>query len=410
MKWLTYLLVLASLGANASDIDFKLKKVIEIYGLTGFDCNAVQNNNKDLTALGEALFESKLLSGGNDTSCSTCHLKDLNRVDGLPLSVGVGGSGEGEARLKDGKGIIVPRNSFTLVGRGHKDYKTYFWDGKVEQEQGRLVSIIGDDVSKGFDSPLALAAVLPILARDEFLGLLSESTSNEMVSIDDSYYEERYKHASKFLNRKILNSQGQDWEELKTKFVESGIEIEKIQLSDIGNAISSFLINKENCIQNNWSKYIKGDTNALNTAQKQGAFLFYGKGRCASCHSGDLLSDFKFHSIATPQGQFGVSVDGQDLGRSEISLKYGDRFKFKTPSLLDVSSTKPYGHNGIFNSLDEVVLFHLNPIPFFKDRDMSKDELYNYGRILASRSELLSYIEIFDEEEFQNLLEFLKTL
>ncbi|WP_404389828.1 hypothetical protein [Pseudoalteromonas phenolica] len=139
-------------------------------------------------------------------------------------------------------------------------------------------------------------------------------------------------------------------------------------------------------------------------------FLFYGKGRCAACHSGDLLSDFKFHSIATPQGKFGVSVDGQDLGRSEISLRYGDRFKFKTPSLLDVSNTKPYGHNGVFNSLDGVVLFHLNPIPFFKDRDMSKGELYNYGRILASRSELLSYIEIFDEEEFQNLLEFLKTL
>ena len=261
MKLLTCLLVLVSLGANASDIDFKLKKVIEIYGLKGFDCNVVQNNNKELAVLGEALFESKLLSGGNDTSCSTCHIKELNRIDGLPLSIGVGGSGEGEARLEHGKGIIVPRNSFTFVGRGHKDYKAYFWDGKVEQEQGGLVSIIGDDVSKGFDSALALAAVLPILARDEFLGLLSESTRNEMVSIDDSYYEERYNHASKFLNRKISNSQGRDWEELRTKFVESGIEIQKIQLSDIGNAISSFLINKENCIQNNWSKYIKGDTN-----------------------------------------------------------------------------------------------------------------------------------------------------
>jgi len=410
MKWFTFLLVVFSINVNASDIDFKLSKVIEIYDLSGFDCKAVQNNEKELSQLGEALFESKLLSGGNDTSCSTCHLKELNRVDGLPLSVGVGGSGEGEARLKDGKGIIVPRNSFTLVGRGHKDYKTYFWDGKVEQEKERLVSIIGDDVSKGFHSPLAVAAVLPILARDEFLGLLSDSSNNEMVSIDDSYYEERYIDASKFLNQKISNSQGKDWEELRSKFVEGGINIKDIELSDIGNAISSFLIDKESCIENNWSKYIKGDKAALTTQQKQGAFLFYGKGRCASCHSGDLLSDFKFHSIAIPQGKFGVSVDGQDLGRSEISLKYEDRFKFKTPSLLDVSMTKPYGHNGVFESLDEVVLFHLNPIPFFKNKDMSEEDLYNYGRVLSSRSDVLSYIDIFKEEEFRDLLEFLKSL
>lgn len=395
---------------SASDIDFKLQKVIEIYGLQGFDCKAVQENDPSLSSLGEMLFESTLLSGGNDTSCSTCHLKELDRVDGLSVSIGVGGSGEGIERLIEGNGIIVPRNSFTLVGRGHKDYSTYFWDGKVQSEGNRLVSIIGDDKSKGFHSPLSVAAVLPLLARDEFLGILSESENNGMESINDTYYEMRYMTASKVLQQKILEKNGKGWDELRAKFIESKLDLKKLELSSIGNALASFLIQKESCVKNKWSKYIQGEHDALTQIEKEGAYIFYGKGRCASCHSGDLLSDFKFHSIGVPQGDVGVSIYGQDLGRSEISLKEEDRFKFKTPSLLKVSKTKPYGHNGVFEKLDDVVLFHLNPIPFFKDKKWSKKDYFNYGRVLSSRSEMLSYIEVLTEDDFNHLLSFLETL
>jgi len=410
MRIILIILIVFSNYVSASDIDFKLQKVIEIYGLQGFDCKAVQESDPSLSSLGEMLFESKLLSGGNDTSCSTCHLKDLTRVDGLSVSIGVGGSGEGIERLMEGNGIIVPRNSFTLLGRGHKDYSTYFWDGKVQNEANRLVSIIGDGESEGFHSPLSVAAVLPILARDEFLGLLSESKNNGMESIDSSYYEMRYQTASKALQKRILETNGKSWDELRAKFIESKLDLNKLELSNIGNAIASFLIEKESCIKNQWSKYIQGDHDALSETEKEGAYVFYGKGRCASCHSGDLLSDFKFHSIGVPQGDVGVSIYGQDLGRSEISLKDEDRFKFKTPSLLKISKTKPYAHNGVFEQLDDVVLFHLNPIPFFKDKKWSKKDYFNYGRVLSSRSDMLSYIDVLTEEDFNHLLSFLETL
>ncbi|WP_303049214.1 MULTISPECIES: His-Xaa-Ser system-associated MauG-like protein [Alteromonadaceae] len=407
---LCILLFFISNNCLSSSIDFKLDKVIEIYKLNGFDCKATQPHNKKLTALGKELFDSTLLSGGNDTSCSTCHLAQRHRTDGLSLAIGVGGKGEGTERLLEGNGIIVPRNAFTFSGRGHKDYVTYFWDGKVEVQSKKIVNILGNMTDKGFDSPFAMATILPILARDEFLGLLDYSKSNEMVAIDDSYYEARYDHASQFLKDKIKNSKGSKWDELRNLFIKSSIDLEKLELSHLGNAISSFLIETENCFESKWSHYIKGDKTALNELQKKGAYLFYGKGRCASCHSGDLLSDFKFHSIAVPQGKFGFSIDGQDLGRSEISLRYEDRFKFKTPSLLNVINTPPYGHNGIFNTLDEVILFHLNPVPFFSMYEYSEDEIYNYGRVLSSRSQLLSHIEIFTEEEVNQLVEFVKTL
>ena len=410
MRILLTILIVFSNYVSASDIDFKLQKVIEIYRLQGFDCKAVQESDPSLSSLGEMLFESTLLSGGNDTSCSTCHLKELDRVDGLSVSIGVGGSGEGIERIIEGNGIIVPRNSFNFLGRGHKDYSTYFWDGNVQNEKNRLVSIIGDDKSKGFHSPLSVAAVLPLLARDEFLGVLSESENNGMESINDMYYEMRYKAASKVLQQKILEKNGKGWDELRAKFIESKIDLNKFELSSIGNAIASFLIQKESCVKNKWSKYIQGEHDALTQVEKEGAYIFYGKGRCASCHSGDLLSDFKFHSIGVPQGDVGVSISGQDLGRAEISLKEEDRFKFKTPSLLKVSKTKPYGHNGVFEKLDDVVLFHLNPIPFFKDKKWSKKDYFNYGRVLSSGAEMLSYIDVLTEEDFNHLLSFLETL
>lgn len=406
------LLVLLMFVGNASsnDLDFKLEKVIEVYGLKGFDCKAVQPFDRRLSDLGDELFNSKLLSGGQDTSCSTCHIKELNRVDGLPISVGVGGKGEGIERLIEGKGILVPRNVFTFIGRGHKNYDTYFWDGRVQALNDETISVIGKEGTKGFNSPLAVASILPILARDEFLGLLEEQDENKMMDLDERYYEDRYLFGSDYLKTKIANSEGKNWEALREHFNSAGIDPKNVALSDIGNAIASFIIVEENCIKNGWTKYIEGDKKALTNAQKRGAFLFYGKGRCASCHSGDLLSDFDFHSIATPQGEFGFSIDGQDLGRSEVTLKTGDRFKFKTPSLLGVAKTKPYGHNGTFNTLDEVVLFHLNPIPYFKDKELSKKEFFNYGRVLSSRSEVLSYIDIFTEEEFRELVNFLDAL
>lgn len=410
MKKITFFLLLFIFTCNASTLDYKLDKVIEIYQLKGFDCKTTQQHDPKLASLGDTLFNSKLLSGGNDTSCSTCHIADKHRVDGLPISIGVGGDGEGIERLKDGNGILVPRNSFTFTGRGHLDYDNYFWDGKVQVQQDKIINILGDMSDKGFHSPFAMASVLPLLARDEFLGLLDYAKTNKMISIDDSYYEARYEHATQILRDKIAYSKGDEWLFLKEQFKKSNINLNNLELSDIGNAISSFLIQTENCINSRWSAYIKDDKKALNQKQKAGAFIFYGKGRCASCHSGDLLTDLKFHSIALPQGQFGFSIDGQDLGRAEISLNHEDRFKFKTPSLLNVKNTAPYGHNGLFPTIKDIVLFHLNPILFLKEYTFSDNEKYNYGRVLSSRSKVLSHIELFNDDEVSKLVAFLETL
>ena len=37
-------------------------------------------------------------------------------------------------------------------------------------------------------------------------------------------------------------------------------------------------------------------------------------------------------------------------------------FKFRTPSLRNVTATGPWGHSGAYTSLEEVIRHHLNPV------------------------------------------------
>ncbi|MCG9761830.1 His-Xaa-Ser system-associated MauG-like protein [Pseudoalteromonas sp. Isolate6] len=396
---------------QSADIDYKLEKVIEAYELQGLNCANSQYHDPSLSKVGEFIFENTILSGNNDTSCSTCHIEKKARTDGLPISVGVGGNGEGQARLSHGHGILVPRNSFTLAGRGFLDYKTYFWDGKVQAQDNKWVSPVGNGKELGYHSLLAVAATLPLLARDEFLGLKNNKESEAYVSeVNSHYHQDKYHALTKAIRKKLQHPPSEQWNEFAALLSSVDLKAAHVELSDIGNAIAAFLIDKENCIETKWSQFIKGNKQALNNKEKLGAYLFYGKARCATCHSGDLLSDFSFHSLGVPQGAFGVSILGQDLGRSEISLRASDRFKFKTPSLLKVSETPPYGHNGMFEKLEDIVMFHLNPLIFLKQYEWADDEVYNYGRVLASRSSSLSFVGMLTEEEIKQLIAFVKTL
>ncbi|HFQ94118.1 MAG TPA: hypothetical protein ENK32_08930, partial [Anaerolineae bacterium] len=51
-----------------------------------------------LVTLGEALYFDKILSGNRDVSCATCHHPTQASGDGLPLSIGTGGTGLGPQR------------------------------------------------------------------------------------------------------------------------------------------------------------------------------------------------------------------------------------------------------------------------------------------------------------------------
>lgn len=106
--------------------------------------------------------------------------------------------------------------------------------------------------------------------------------------------------------------------------------------------------------QARWRRFIGGDRRALNDQQLRGLHIFRTKAACASCHSGPVFSDGRFHNL----GLTFYGREREDLGRYEVTGLAGDVGAFRTPSLLGASRTGPWMHNGLFPLMEGVVRFY----------------------------------------------------
>ncbi|WP_251875948.1 cytochrome-c peroxidase [Grimontia kaedaensis] len=122
-------------------------------------------------------------------------------------------------------------------------------------------------------------------------------------------------------------------------------------------------------VDNRWYRYSKGDKAALDLMEKRGALKFLsnsseGCSNCQSCHQGDLMTDEGFHNIAVPQigrGKGDGETGTNDFGRYRETSALRDAYAFRTPSLLNVEMTSPYGHSGAFSTLEDIIKHHMDP-------------------------------------------------
>ena len=126
-----------------------------------------------------------------------------------------------------------------------------------------------------------------------------------------------------------------------------------ITIENIAKAIATFergpgLMGAKNT---RFERFLKGDYAALDDKELWGLDIFRNKGRCMNCNYGFLLSDKKFHNVGLEL----YGRVGQDLGRYEVTQNPADIGAFKTPSLVNVSKTAPYFHNGIAPNLAGVI-------------------------------------------------------
>jgi len=99
-----------------------------------------------------------------------------------------------------------------------------------------------------------------------------------------------------------------------------------------------------------FDRWRQGQSKAISDSAKRGFEVFNGKGNCAKCHQGFNFSDNGFHNIGVKS-----LTDVEDEGRfahRKIKILKG---AFKTPTLRDVALTGPYMHNGLYQTLEEVV-------------------------------------------------------
>ena len=134
-------------------------------------------------------------------------------------------------------------------------------------------------------------------------------------------------------------------------------------VSNINNALAEFQRSLESDGSAPHDLYINEiDTNALTVSQLRGREIFIAdEFKCFECHFGPDFTGDEFRNIGLYNG-----LELTDKGRFDVTKDSSDIGKFKTPGLRNVSLTATYMHNGMFETLDEVVDFYSNPYDFVK--------------------------------------------
>jgi cytochrome c peroxidase len=99
-----------------------------------------------------------------------------------------------------------------------------------------------------------------------------------------------------------------------------------------------------------WVRFRNGDETALDDAAKRGWQIFSEKAKCTNCHDGILMTDLQYHNVG-----IGMAAAKPDIGRAAVSKDEKDTGAFKTPTLLDISKSGPYFHDGSQPDLREAV-------------------------------------------------------
>lgn len=380
-----------------------------------------------LVELGKNLMFDRILSGRKDISCATCHNPSLYTGDGISLSIGVGGKGLGPARVPGEGRTFNARNAPDLFNKGVPEFKVINWDGSISLGDDKLEETpAGKDLPPDLDGPLAAQHLFELASRRTMRGEADDSvavdnTPNELASIPDDDFKAIWKA---YMDRLIGNPPGEggipEYVEL-FKAAYPKVNLDQIGIQHAVNAMAAWEKDTWGSTNSSFDRYLAGDNDALNKAQKRGALVFYGKARCYECHSESLLTDMKYHNIAAPQIGPGVGDAAPlDLGRGGITNKPEDRFKFRTPPLRNVTLTGPWMHSGAYTSLEAAVRHHLSPQESLRNYDSSQldpryqsmvhdKEVIEAGVLNTVDGAVASPTDLSDQE-FSDLMEFLQSL
>lgn len=331
----------------AKQANLRLKRDVEFNSLPlGIHSKDIQNNifglrgyhNPKLVEIGKSIFFDRRMSKGQTMSCAHCHKADQGFSDGLEKS---------DSRLKNfASRNQLKRNTPSLFNLALKE--TFFHDGRSQTLR---------------EQPLE------VFSNIEEMHLNINHLANRLKTMQ--YYKNLFTDA------------------FKTSDVNSAIKPHTIVI-----ALESF---QASLLSGNskLDQYVHGDIYALTQSERRGKNLFYGKARCASCHSGSAMTDNSYHKLPF--------LDSEDLGRFDHTKNNDHKGKIATPTLREAAFTAPFFHNGSARSISEVIDLYTAPIdedqrPIddnFVEINLSEQEkidLTNFVRNALSAQESLKII------------------
>lgn len=265
--------------------------------------------------LGKMLFFDPRISGNGNMPCSACHAPDAGWDFPEKISLGY-------------PGTTHWRNSQTVVNAAY--YSKLFWAGSSKSLEGQ--------------------------ARSAARGAVAGNGEDDMMESRLAFIPEYRKRF-----REVF---GDRWPRIR-------------------NAYRAMAAYQRTLVQTDtpFDKYMRGDDKAINDEEKRGLDLFTGKAGCVQCHNGALLSNEQYYNTGVPaydgwetdavaQITFrfellakGVTQEKYRKWKDDPGLYFrtkqeSDLGKFRVPSLRYTKYTAPYMHNGMIESLEDVVEFY----------------------------------------------------
>ncbi len=342
-------------------------------------------DDEDAAALGLRVFFDARFSSNSEVRCASCHEPEAFFSDARPTS----DSGLG----------VMHRNSPTTMNAAGQRWS--FWDGRADSVWSQPLAAFEADAEMDF-SRLEVAHVIARHYREPY-----EAVFGPLPALDD---EQRFPAAG------APGDAAYDAMSADDRFAVDEV------FANVGKALEAYL-RRQAARASRVDEYLAGDENALSDNEVFGLRVFATSG-CLACHSGPRFSDERFHNIgvsdvAGSPADEGRAAGARMLAESVFSLTgpHADdppddamppdellaqaddpamRGAFLTPSLRNVVYTAPYGHNGSFETLEDVLEHHLagGGAP---------------GSFLGEVDPLLVPISLSDEEK-QALLELLAAL
>ena len=303
-------------------------------------------------ALGLALFADARLSSSGTVTCGNCHSPVADFQSNTPLDL--------PARSLPGLKPTLPRHTPSLINLVYAN--TLHWDGS--------------------ESDLFESMVLPFAEANMNL---TDVPQGDVWTLDIP--------AAK---RKLYAKLTQEIPGYAPMFQEAfGADITPTTDQDVwllaGKALATYIriaVSRDAA----FDAWNAGDDAAISDAAKRGFLLFVGKGKCVSCHSGPMFSDYAFHNLSLlARDDAGNPID---RGRERITKDPKDLGSFLTPSLRRVNKSSPFFHDGREAVLGRVILRHAGAA----------------ARTDPNHDPLLDQIPEFGIDQISDLIQFLKSL
>ncbi|MBC6993513.1 cytochrome c peroxidase [Neolewinella lacunae] len=267
------------------------------------------DNSAARQKLGELLFFDPVLSANLQMSCASCHQPERAFTDGYPRSLG----NEGSRHLL--------RNSPTLVNSVFA--AAFFYDLREDFLERQMQHVVS--------------------SHAEF--------ATDFVTLENRLRESRE-------YRDLFGLAYAD---------QPGYEISKWSISD---ALSHYVMGLQG-LNSPFDRYARGETEEIAGEVRLGFNLFMGKAACGTCHFAPTFAGLvppfydenESEVLGVPASlQWEGAVVDPDPGRLRSGKPrdeaYFNAYAFKTPTVRNVSATAPYMHNGVYQTLHEVIDFY----------------------------------------------------